>query len=841
MNPKRRPSSQKRSRWRIFGRVLLINIKWFSFAGVLGVLFAGGLISGYVAALVHDEPVRSRQLIYEKVNENALTSFVFFNDQVTPVGRMRMEEDRQLVDLKDVPQSIVDALISTEDSQFYEHRGVDLKGTARAVKQKLLNENRQTGGSTLTQQVARRVFLSLDKTDSRKVKEMLLALRMERFMGKDKILTAYLNKMPFGNGSAGYNLYGIKSASLGIFNVSDLHKLHIAQAAYLAGLPQLPSVYSAFDGKGNFDEEGFNKAMERQRVVLGRMLATGKLTLSEYNEALQFDVKATLAPHREKSYNTFPYLMLETEREAAQLLALQQNPDITPAEISKPEHAELLQNTREELQRSGYRIYTTINKKIYNNMRQIAANPQNFSSYSKKKGLEQIAAIMIDHKTGAILGMIEGRDFNTEQMNYATQMTRQPGSAMKPIAAYLPALEKGYTQPAGLIDDSQIILKDGRKGYHIPKNYNRRYEGLMTAREALNRSINIPALRLFLYEVKISNAWNFVRSLGITTIQSQDEHAQTGVLGGLSKGVSVEELTAAYGTIPNMGVYNAPHLISKITDANGKIVYEFKPQTRRVYSQQTAFLMTDMLKTVISDPRGTGKRLQNAFKSYGAIDIAGKTGTTQNFGDVWFMGYTSDVTLGVWAGYRQQVNTLSQEGHSRAQSVWALIMNEAVKDQPELFKNKHFIQPEGVVRVTVSSLTGKLPGRYSRQSGQLVTDWFNQKYVPTEVGREQIPRSARPVVPSKPDIKEKAVPEVEVPAIDQEKIPPEETDPAVPDADTEVDMPDENNDVPSTDTSQPSVENEQETPSESESQSETPKNQSDEVTYPEIISDQPKN
>lgn len=290
-----------------------------------------------------------------------------------------------------------------------------------------------------------------------------------------------------------------------------------------------------------------------------------------------------------------------------------------------------------------------------------------------------------------------------------------------------------------------------------------------------------------------------------------------------------------------MGVYNAPHLISKITDANGKIVYEFKPQTRRVYSQQTAFLMTDMLKTVISDPRGTGKRLQNAFKSYGDIDIAGKTGTTQNFGDVWFMGYTPDVTLGVWAGYRQQVNTLSQEGHSRAQSVWALIMNEAVKDQPELFKNKHFIQPEGVVRVTVSSLTGKLPGRYSRQSGQLVTDWFNQKYVPTEVGREQIPRSARPVVPSKPDIKEKAVPEVEVPAIDQEKIPPEETDPAIPDADTEVDMPDENNDVPSTDTSQPSVENEQETPSESESQSETPKNQSDEVTYPEIISDQPKN
>lgn len=205
------------------------------------------------------------------------------------------------------------------------------------------------------------------------------------------------------------------------------------------------------------------------------------------------------------------------------------------------------------------------------------------------------------------------------------------------------------------------------------------------------------------------------------------------------------------------------------------------------------------------------------------------------------MGYTPDITLGVWAGYRQQVNTLSQEGHTRAQSVWALIMNEAVKDQPELFKNKHFIQPEGVVKVTVSSLTGKLPGRYSRQSGHLVTDWFNQKYVPTEVGREQLPRSARPVVPSKPDIKKEDVPEIKVPATDQEEVPPEETVPSVPDTDAEIEPPDENNDVPSTDTSQPSVENEPETPPESENQNGAPKTQPNEVIDPEPTTDQSNN
>ncbi|WP_082083945.1 transglycosylase domain-containing protein [Paenibacillus beijingensis] len=732
MEEERQQPSNGHSKWRTFGVVTLITIKWLFIFGILGFLFVGGVASGYVAALVKEDPVRSGSFMDEKMNENALTGFVFFNDGITPVGQLRTEEDRRLVDLKDVPGSVIDALISTEDSNFYNHIGIDYKGFARAVKQKLLNESQQTGGSTLTQQVARRVFLSLDKTDSRKVKEIFLALRMERYMTKDEILSAYLNKMPFGNGSSGYNLYGIKSAALGVFNISDLHKLNIAQSAYLAGLPQLPSVYSAFDGKGQFNPKGFNRALERQHVVLSRMLETGRITQSQYDEALKFDIKSTLAPHREKAYNTFPYLMLETEREAAKLLVLQKNPKLTEADLGKVENSELVNNMREQLLRSGYRIYTTVDKKIYNDMRMIGSNPDNFSPYSKTKGLEQIAAVMLDHKTGAILGMLEGRDFNTEQMNYATQMTRQPGSTMKPIAAYLPALEQGLIQPGGVIDDSPIVLKDGQKGFHIPMNVNKKFSGLVTAREALNRSLNIPALKLFLYKVKIDSAWNFTRSLGITTLQPQDEYAQTGVIGGLSKGVSVEELTNAFGTIPNMGVFNDAYMISKITDAKGNTVYEHKANPKRVYSEQTAFLMTDMLRTVISDSRGTGHSLTSSFDAYGKIPIAGKTGSTQDYGDVWFMGYTPDITLGVWSGYKEQVNTLSKAGRARARSIWSLIMNEAVKDRPELFKTNEFTQPEGIVKATVSSVSGKLPSKLTRDAGLNVTDWFNKKYLPTE-------------------------------------------------------------------------------------------------------------
>ncbi len=723
----------RRSGWRTFGLVVWITAKWLIIFGITGALFAGGIATGYVAALVKDDPVRPGSELEAMVNENALTGFVYFNDGTTPVGQLRTDEDRRLVDLQNIPQSVIDALLSTEDSNFYSHIGIDYMGFGRAVKQKLLNESSQTGGSTLTQQVARRVFLSLDRTDARKVKEILLSIRMERYLTKDQILAAYLNKMPFGNGSSGYNLYGIKSAAIGIFNISDLSKLNLAQSAYLAGLPQLPSSYSAFNGKGVFNPDGFRRATARQKIVLSRMLVTGRITQAQYDEAIAFDLKSTLAPHKEKAYNTFPYLMLETEREAATILAMKQNPNIKKSDLAKTENAEILASAREQLLRSGYRVFTTIDKVIYNNMREVASNPDNFGPASKTKGPEQAAAIMIDHRSGAVLGMMEGRDFNIEQMNYATQMTRQPGSAMKPIGAYLPALEAGLVQPASVIDDSPIILKDGQKGFHIPMNANKKFNGLVTAREALNRSLNTPALKLFLDKVTIPKAWDFARSLGISTLQPSDDNAQTGVIGGLSKGVTVEELTDAYATIPNGGVYNEPFMISKIVDSEGHIVYQHEIKPKRVYSEQTAFLMTDMLRTVISDASGTAHSLTSGFKSYGKIPIAGKTGSTQSYGDVWFMGFTPDITLGVWAGYKEQKNVLLKDSHSRARSLWTEIMNQTVADRPELFKTEAFPKPDGLVKATVSTVSGMLPSDLIRSRGLLVTDWFNKNYVPTKV------------------------------------------------------------------------------------------------------------
>ncbi|NBD26397.1 transglycosylase domain-containing protein [Paenibacillus glycinis] len=732
MDQDRQQKTKGYSKWRTFGIVTLVTFKWLFIFGILIGLFAGAAIAGYVASFVKDEPVRPREEIEAKINENSITGFVYFNDGQTPVGQLRTEEDRRLIKREDIPPQVINAVLATEDNNFYKHIGVDFNGLARAVKQKLLNEDTQTGGSTLTQQLARQVFLTLDKTDSRKAKEIFLALRLERFMTKDEILTAYLNKVQFGTGNSGYNLYGIKAAAKGIFNITDLTKLNIAQSAYLAGLPQRPSAYTAFTSKGKFNPSGFKLAMDRQHIVLKRMLDTGRISQEQYDEALSFDVQKSLAKPTEKAYSTFPFLMLESERQAAGLLLLAENPSMKPEDVNKEENAQLLEEAHEHLLNGGYHIYTTIDKKVYNAMHKVGSDPNNFEADSKEKGMEQTGAIMLDHKTGAILGMLEGRDFYTEQLNHATQMTRQPGSTMKPIAAYLPAIEKGLIQPASVIDDSPIVMKDGQKGFHIPMNVTKKFYGLVTARDALNRSLNIPALKIFNNLVTIPEAWKFARKLGITTIQPEDDYAQTGVIGGLSIGVSVEELTNAYGAIADKGVFNDAYMISKITDADGKIVYQHEAKPLRAFSEQTAFLMTDMMRTVISDPAGSGHSVASLFKNYGKIPVVGKTGSTQSYGDVWFMGFSPDITLGVWVGYEKPIYTLSKEGRSRARIIWSDIMNEVTAQRPELFPTKQFTMPSGIVKSTVSSLSGKLPTDLTRSEGKLVTDWFNTKFLPKE-------------------------------------------------------------------------------------------------------------
>lgn len=719
----KKPGIRKTGKWTLF------TIKWLFIIGLTGGFFVGALAFGYVSALVKDDPVRSKEFMLHEMQQNAITGFVYFNNDNEMIGQLRTEEDRRLAEMKDIPQLVLDAVFAIEDNNFYDHYGVDLKGLLRAVKQKVLNEPIQTGGSTITQQLARRVFLTLEKETDRKAKEILLSLRMERMMSKQEILLAYLNKIPYGNGSTGYNLYGIKAAAKGIFNIDDLNKLNVAQAAYLAGLPQSPSRYSAFTSSGKFNADGFKLAVERQKTVLMRMLQENKITQAQYDEALAFDLYGSLAKPDTKAYNTYPYLMIESEKQATDILMKIDYPELN-ADSDKEQYAKAWEKTHQKLLHGGYHVYTTIDKTIYDTMRSIAENPDNFSPDHEVKGVEQVGAVMLDSKTSAVLGMIEGRGFSIEQLNHATQAYRQPGSVMKPPAAFIPAMEKGLIQPGSIIDDVPIIMPDGQKGYHIPQNHDRKFHGLITARRALDQSYNIPALKIFNDMVTIPEAWNFVKTVGIRSIVPEDQYAQTGVIGGLYKGVTVMEMTNAYATMSNQGKFNEAYMIRKITDSEGKIIYEHKLNPTTAFSEETAYLITDMLRTVIT--QGTGGHVARNFQNKNKVPYVGKTGTTQDDSDAWFIGYTPDITVGVWVGFEKSLHTLSKTEARHAMEIWAKIMDQTMEKKPELFSTSKFERPANIVSATVSSVSGKLPNELNKQANLLVTDLFNRKFLPKE-------------------------------------------------------------------------------------------------------------
>jgi penicillin-binding protein len=718
----KKPKVKKRMKWTFI---------WLFLFGCLGF----GLVYGYISSLIKNEPIRSNQEIVKSIEDNDINGFVYFNDH-SLAGQLLSGENRMLTALNEIPQQVIDATVAIEDTSFYSHHGMNLKGTLRAIKQQLGNDKTQTGGSTITQQLSRRVFLSMDQTYERKAAEILLSMRMERILSKDQIMLAYLTKIYFGRGSDGNNLYGVKTAAKGIFNIDDLHKLSIAQVAYLAGLPQQPTAYSAFDSQGKLVPTALEAALKRQKLVIERMLEEQKISAEQAKHALSFDIKGSLAKTKAKANNNHPFLMVEVERKATELLLKLDYPNIQKSDAN---YQKLWDETRNKLINKGYQIQTTIDPIIYKEMNSIAHNKEYFTANDPEKGLEQIGAVMINNTNGAILGMIEGRDFKAEQLNHATQMVRQPGSAMKPIAAYLPALEAGLIQPASIIDDVPLVLESSGGEAHIPENWDGKFHGLITAREALKWSYNIPAIKLFNEKVGIEKAWAFAKKVGITTITAQDNQAKTGVIGGLTYGVSVEELTNAYSAIANQGTYNDSYLIEKIENAMGEVIYEHHAVPETVFSPQTAFLMTDMMKTVVES--GTAADLKNNFAHYNQIPFVGKTGSTQNDADAWFIGYSPDITVGVWAGYDQPIYKLSHSncsktagcGTTRAKKIWAHIMDATIEKRQNLFPTKAFKVPEEIVTKTVSRYSGKLPTPEIQARGDVVTDLFNLKYVPTEI------------------------------------------------------------------------------------------------------------
>jgi penicillin-binding protein 2A len=511
------------------------------------------------------------------------------------------------IKIEDLPEYVPLAVVAIEDERFYEHSGFDLKGITRALFNNLFAGEITGGGSTLTQQLAKNALLSPEQTYKRKAEELFLAVKIEKVYKKDEILQMYLNQVYFGNGA-----WGISNASKRYFN-KEITDVTISEAALLAGLLQSPSY---LDPTKNYDV-----AIKRRNLVLGKMNELGIITKEQYNEAKNEKNKITIGSGSlvERKY---PYYVDAVLNEAISRYGL----------------------TQEEILTRGYRIYTELDQNLQAGLEKVNNNKSLFPRSSGER-MVQSGSVLMDPASGGVLALVGGRGEHVFRgFNRATQLKAQPGSTIKPLAVYTPALEEGYTFDSELVDEPTTF------GEYKPENFSKTYQGKVQMYKALEESLNIPAVWL-LNEIGLEKGLDKLTTFGLP-VEKEDKNLAI-ALGGMSKGISPLQLANAFSAFPNGGKRQDGHLITKIVGPTGNIIAEREPKTSKVTSKENADEMTAMLLNVVET--GTGKNAHIPD-----VQIAGKTGSTQlPFNDIngtkdqWMVGYTPNLVAAIWIGYDQ--------------------------------------------------------------------------------------------------------------------------------------------------------------------------------------------
>ncbi|MFB3161751.1 PBP1A family penicillin-binding protein [Neobacillus sp. 179-J 1A1 HS] len=511
------------------------------------------------------------------------------------------------IKIEELPEYVPGAVVAIEDERFYEHNGFDLKGITRALFNNLFAGEITGGGSTLTQQLAKNALLSPEQTYKRKAEELFLAVKIEKVYKKDEILQMYLNQVYFGNGA-----WGISNASKRYFN-KKITDVTISEAALLAGLLQSPSY---LDPTKNYDV-----AIKRRNLVLGKMNELGMITKEQYNEAKNEKIKITIGSGSlvERKY---PYYVDAVLNEAISRYGL----------------------TQEEILTRGYRIYTELDQNLQAGLEKVNNNKSLFPRSSGER-MVQSGSVLMDPASGGVLALVGGRGEHVFRgFNRATQLKAQPGSTIKPLAVYTPALEEGYTFDSELVDEPTTF------GEYKPENFSKTYLGKVQMYKALEESLNIPAVWL-LNEIGLEKGLDKLTTFGLP-VEKEDKNLAI-ALGGMSKGISPLQLANAFSAFPNGGKRQDSHLITKIVGPTGNIIAEREPKTTKVTSKENADEMTAMLLNVVET--GTGKNAHIPD-----VQIAGKTGSTQlPFNDIngtkdqWMVGYTPNLVAAIWIGYDQ--------------------------------------------------------------------------------------------------------------------------------------------------------------------------------------------
>ena len=598
------------------------------------VVFAG-LGFGYIFAAYQSLPAVGN-------NMRPAVSSQVFDSHGRLITTLHSDQNRLPIDINKVPQNLQNAFIAAEDNRFYEHIGIDPIGIFRAIFANLTNRGIAQGGSTITQQLAKNAFLSQEQTLKRKIQEAMLALEIEHKYSKKEILEMYMNQIYFGQGA-----YGIQTAAKTYFN-KDVNELTLTQCAMLAGLPKSPNYYSPFNN--------LNEAKKRKNVVLDQMVKYGYVSAAEAEDAKNQDLGLSKS-HQSKEADEYASFI-----------------DYVSQQVAK-------KYGDDALYKEGLKIYTTMDvDKQHAAVRAMRNLPNN---YTDENGLTQpqAAIVSIDPKTGHILAMVGGR--GQDSFNRASMAVRQPGSAFKPFV-YLTALQHDMT-PDTTMDDQPVTY-----GSWSPKNAGGSYSGTMTLSDALAHSVNTIAVQLA-DQVGTKNIIANAKKMGITTLDAKDDNLAM-ALGGLTKGVTPLEMASAYGTFANKGVHVKPTAIVKILDRDGNVLEDAstleKEETKtRVMSEREAYEMTTMLEGVIDHGTGTAAAIGRP--------AAGKTGTTDDNKDAWFVGYTPDIVTAVWIGDDTGSHSLGEiYGGTIPAEIWKDYMSSATSDE----SGGDFSAPSGMER-----------------------------------------------------------------------------------------------------------------------------------------------
>ncbi len=605
-----------------------------------------GAAAGVYLALAHDLP-QIRRL--EDFSPSGVTRI--FGSDGTPLAELYAEK-RDPISYDQIPAVLVSALVVTEDRRFYAHSGIDLKGILRAAVKDIAAGEFVEGGSTITQQLAKTLFLTRKKNLLRKLKEALLAIQLERRYTKEEILELYLNQVYLGSGA-----YGVKAAARKFFNKRP-DQLTVAECALIAGLPQAPSRLSPLVNK--------DLSTDRRNTVLLQMRRHNIISPKEYEKYIKEPLTGIPSGGNVAKASYF-------------------------IEYIKP----FLENTvgAGQLYRGRLSVYTTLSYPLQQAAEQaVNKGLMDLAERMKQKQLSdkpQAALVALDIKTGGILAMVGGGDFAASAFNRATSARRQPGSAFKPIL-YAYAISHGFSPATPILNTPAVFPGAIKNEPWEPENFSKTYSSEVTLREALVHSLNLPAARV-INRLGPASVADFATNLGVSSPLSPYLSLALG-----TSETTLLEMTAAYSVFPRLGNFIKPYGVNRVVDSNGRILWQARPVSKNVLSAADAAVMTDLLRAVIQE--GTGRRARDL-----PCPVAGKTGTTDNCKDALFIGYSQEIAVGVWTG-TDNYSTLGKHetGAMAALPIWKAFMGEAIRQ----VGCEGFDIPEGLIRVRFDPVTG---------------------------------------------------------------------------------------------------------------------------------------